>query len=261
MMKFTLRLIFQILFFLCVTSCIPKEKSEEVKPHKKDLFISANKAEYIVNKAIKSHGGELYNKASYVFTFRNKEYTFTNNGGNYKYTVEDKNEKILDVLKNGSFTRFLNGDTLKIAKAEEVKFSEALNSVIYFATLPHKLNDTAVVKSYEGSTTIKGNSYEIVAVTFKEEGGGADFEDQYYYWINKETFTMDYLAYSFKVNGGGVRFRSSYNRRNIGGILFQDYRNYKAERNTPLKELPYLFEQNNLISVSQIETEKIRVMQ
>ena len=72
---------------------------------------------------------------------------------------------------------------------------------------------------------------------------------------------MDYLAYNYKVNGGGVRFRSSYNRRNVGGIIFQDYINYKAEVGTPLKDLPTLYENDKLKEVSRIDTENVKLIQ
>ena len=104
-------------------------------------------------------------------------------------------------------------------------------------------------------------NYDVIEVTFKQEGGGKDFEDQYYYWINKKSHTMDYLAYNYKVNGGGVRFRSSYNRRNVGGIIFQDYINYKAEVGTPLKDLPTLYENDKLKEVSRIDTENVELIQ
>ena len=59
------------------------------------------------------------------------------------------------------------------------------------------------------------------------------------------------------MNGGGVRFRSAYNSRNVGGIIFQDYVNYKAEMGTPLGDLPKLFEQGRLKELSKIDTENV----
>ena len=132
-----------------------------------------------------------------------------------------------------------------------------LNSVIYFAKLPHKLGDASMNKSYEGSATIKGKNYEVIKVPFNQEGGGTDFEDEYYYWVNKDTNLIDYLAYNYQTNGGGVRFRVAYNPGKVGGIYFQDYVNYKAEFGTALKELPQLFEADSLKQLSLIETENI----
>jgi len=143
--------------------------------------------------------------------------------------------------------------TIKEANA----ISGGLNSVIYFATLPHKLNDKAANVAYIGQKKVKNVLYEVIEVTFDKEGGGKDYDDEFYYWINNETNLIDYLAYNYQVGTGGVRFRSAYNKRNIAGITFQDYINYKAPLGTPLSELPSLYERDKLIELSRIETENI----
>lgn len=219
-----------------------------------------SKADSIINKAIESHGGELYKKANYSFIFREKKYTFKNDNANYFYSVETNTNdslKIVDKTENGNFERSINGKHIKLSQKEIDNFSNSLNSVIYFTTLPYKLNDQSVNKEYIGETFIKKQEYHIIKVTFNKEGGGKDYDDQYYYWINKTGNTVDYFAYNYKVNGGGVRFRSFYNRKNIDGIIFQDYINWKAENKTPLDSLPILFENNKLIKASIIENTQI----
>jgi hypothetical protein len=61
------------------------------------------------------------------------------------------------------------------------------NSVIYFATLPYKLQDASVTKTFVEEATIKGKRYWSYKVTFGQDGGGKDFDDEYMYWINKDT--------------------------------------------------------------------------
>ena len=99
--------------------------------------------------------------------------------------------------------------------------------------------------------------YDAIEITFNQQGGGKDYDDVFYYWINKQTQKVDYLAYSYHVNEGGIRFREAYNRRVVGGITFQDYINYEAPLGTPLKELPKLFEENKLKELSRIDMENI----
>ena len=137
------------------------------------------------------------------------------------------------------------------------KYGEALNSVIYFATLPHKLQDASVHKTFVEETTIKGKKYDVIQVTFGQDGGGKDFDDEFHYWINKQTHKIDYLAYNYRTNDGGVRFRSAFNTRVIDGLTFQDYINYEAPLETDLKDLPKLYEQGKLKEVSQILTENV----
>lgn len=217
------------------------------------------KSQIILNETITAHGGDLYNSAQYSFIFRDNNYQFKNDKKNYEYIKSSKkNESIInDVLTNGDLQRTVDGKLIKLSDKEIASGTGAINSVIYFATLPHKLNDEAVNSKYIESTIIKGNNYNVLEITFNKEGGGEDHDDEFYYWINKDTKKIDYLAYSYKVNKGGIRFRSAYNTRVIDGITFQDYVNYEAEVGVPLKSLPALYEMNKLKELSRIKTENI----
>ncbi|AUC16773.1 hypothetical protein BTO06_17195 [Tenacibaculum sp. SZ-18] len=263
-MRFILKFVFLTLLMSGTVSCKSEHKVSKTKEEEKQVVTELSIAEKIVNNTIEAHGGELYDEASYRFSFRNKEYTFINKENEFKYTlkkVSNKKDTVLDILENGVFTRRVNGKQVSLSEEDASKYGESLNSVVYFATLPHKLNDSAVKKLYKGEIEIKGENYDVIEVTFKQEGGGKDFEDKYYYWINKKSHKMDYLAYTYKVNGGGVRFRSSYNRINVGGIIFQDYINYKAEVGTYLKDLPVLYENDKLKEVSRINIENINLIE
>ena len=161
------------------------------------------------------------------------------------------------ILKNGRFSHTKNGVETELSKKDITIYTEDVNSVVYFATLPYKLGDRAVNKTYHESTIIKGQEYDVIAVDFDQEGGGIDYEDKFMYWINSETKTIDYLAYSYETNVGGVRLRTAYNPRTIDGIRFQDYVNYKVEQGTPLAEIPGLFEKGELEELSRIITEDV----
>ncbi len=223
---------------------------------------STPEAATLLQNTIEAHGGIRYETAHFAFVFRDKNYTFKNNKGEYTYTsaYQKGGHGYRDILANNSFARSQNGVQQELTAKQKSVYGQGVNSVIYFATLPHKLNDPAVNLSYEGSTTISNKSYEILKVTFDEEGGGQDFEDTYFYWINADTKLIDFLAYNYKVNGGGVRFREAYNPRRVGGILFQDYINYKAPIGTPLATLPQMWENKQLKELSRIDTEKIRAI-
>ncbi len=220
---------------------------------------TSSKEQILLNETIAAHGGDLYDQAHYTLNFRKKKYTFKNEKGRYKYTVKSTKDgdEIYDILENGRLTRTINGSEVSLSNKDIAKYSEALNSVIYFATLPHKLNDKAVTKTYEGTTMIRGVHYDILGITFKQEGGGTDFDDNFHYWIHHETKTVDYLAYSYSTNEGGVRFRSAYNPRTVDGIRFQDYINYEAPIGTALKDLPSLYEKDSLKELSRIISEEI----
>ena len=245
--------------FFCSAQQTTSEKNVLNEKETTPNVTNASKAELILEKTINSHGGDLYSTANYSFIFRGDTYSFKNDNEHFEYSKQSKKEKtvIQDFLKNDKLIRVVNGDTIKLSAPKIKRATGALNSVIYFATLPHKLNDKAVNATYVGETVIKNESYTVINITFNQENGGDDFEDQFHYWINTKTNKIDYLAYNYQVNGGGVRFRSAYNKRVIDGVTFLDYINYKAKADTALKDLPKLYEAGELKELSKIKTENI----
>lgn len=257
------------LLFLCFTvatiSCnnktTPKRSSGAVEEqqgseHKPEKL---PKAEQLLLETFRAHGGDLYHTASYSFQFRDKLYVFVHDHGGYLYSVShnENGNAILDELNNGTFSRKINGRPTELTEKEISKYTEALNSVVYFATLPHKLRDKAVNKTYGGKTTIQGKNYDILEITFDQEGGGKDHDDEFRYWIDTDTKHIRYLAYRYSSNDGGVRFRSAYNPRMVSGIRFQDFINYEAPVGTPLDSLPGLYEAGKLKELSKIETANV----
>ncbi|MFB9054846.1 DUF6503 family protein [Formosa undariae] len=258
--------LFLIVFSIgALTSCNSKNKKTETKTvtenvaSTQETSTSLSESEKIINETILAHGGDLYNTANYSFVFRKNTFQFKNNHSEYVYskTYEKEGSEIIDVLDNGSFSRMINGKAVELSDKDIASGTGSINSVIYFTTLPYKLNDEAVNSKLMESTSIKGEQYETIQVTFNEDGGGEDHDDEYYYWINKNTKKIDYLAYNYSVNKGGVRFRTAFNKRVVDGITFQDYINYEAEVGTPLKDLPMLFEANKLKELSEIKTENV----
>lgn len=219
-------------------------------------------AQRIIDKTIEQHGGELYKHSRISFTFRDINYIAEHEYGRFMYqrTMSDSAGTIVDKLMNNGFQRMVDGNMVELNDDDRSAYLNALNSVIYFALLPYKLNDAAVIKEYLGKTIIKGESYYEIQVNFKEDGGGKDHEDIFMYWIHTDNYTMDYLAYRFHINGGGTRFREAYNVRTVNGIRFADYNNYGGpEMETPLQEYDDLFEKGELEKVSEINLKNIEV--
>jgi hypothetical protein len=219
-------------------------------------------AQAIIDKAINTTCHGMCDTADVAFVFRDKEYRSKRNNGDFVFsrTMKDSINTTVDALSNNGFTRRVQGAIVKVSDSLVGPISGGVNSVHYFAQLPYGLNAPAVIKELFGETHIKEKPYYVIGVTFKQEGGGVDFDDKFVYWIHKETFTVDYLAYSYSTNGGGIRFREAYNPRVLGGIRFVDYNNYKPEGlTTPLKALAPIFEANKLTLLSKIELENISV--
>lgn len=212
----------------------------------------------IINRAIKKHGGKHYQNASYTYKFRNHEYVYHRNEGSYRYERYNPKTQFRDILTNNGLSRYKQDEQIELTTKDRDKYAESVNSVNYFTFLPYFLHDQAVNHRLLGTTEILGKTYFEIEVTFDKEGGGKDHDDIYMYWIHSDDFTVDYLAYSFHVNGGGVRFRSAYNRRNIDGIIFQDYINHKHDKNTAVSKLDELYQSGSLTELSRIELTDIR---
>ncbi len=219
-------------------------------------------AQAIVSKSIEVHGGDLYENSNIEFSFRNRDYKIHRDGGifNYERIFTDSLGTFHDFLNNDFFAREIGGQHFRLTDADSLAQANSLNSVIYFAILPYLLNDPAVYKTMLDDVEIDGETYYKIKVSFSPEGGGVDFEDEYVYWFNKESFTLDFLAYSFHVNGGGTRFRKAINRREINGITFQDYENYTAETEVEnIANFDELFMNQSLKEVSIIDLKNIVV--
>lgn len=224
---------------------------------------SLDSSQLIVDLAIAAHGGERYANSLIEFDFRDRHFKVTRRGGSYAYErsgVDNLGRAVKDVLTNVGFHHEINGQHSFLSPADSIKYVNDLNSVVYFALLPYYLNDRAVQKQYLGKTTVKGEPYYKIRVSFQPDGGGKDHEDLYTYWIHAKKYTMDYLAYAFQVDGGGARFRQAYNARNINGIRFADYANFKPKTDSrDVAGFDRLFENGGLTEVSKVEMSEIKV--
>lgn len=233
------------------------------------LFLSCNtsegktEGEKIIEKSIEASGGENYENAEIEFTFRNREYKSKRNGEMFRLEriVKDSTGNIThDILSNEGLIRYINDKVATVPDSMVTRISDGVNSVHYFVQLPFVLNSPAANKELLGEDEVDCENYYEVKVTFREEGGGTDHHDEFLYWIHKENFTVDYLAYKFFTNNGGIRFRKAVNRRTIEGIRFVDYQNYETDDlSTPLRDLDSLYHAGKLEFFSNIKTENISV--
>ena len=118
----------------------------------------------------------------------------------------------------------------------------------------------AVHSELLGEIKIEEATYWTIKVYFSEEGGGEDYQDEYRYWINQDTYEIDYLAYNYNTEGGGIRFRKAINKKRVKGILFQDYQNFRpSNKFESLDSLPQIYEEGLLSQISLIENKNIIV--
>lgn len=215
-------------------------------------------AQQIIDKSMVASGANKVKNSKITFNFRDLNYTAIRENG--KFELSRNLDMIKDVLTNDGFKRLIEGSEAEIDEEMRQKITNSVNSVHYFSVLPFGLNDKAVRKKLLPSTTIKDKEYYKIEVSFDENGGGEDFEDIFIYWIGKQDFLIDFLAYSYHTNGGGKRFRVLKEQCSKNGIRFVDYQNYKPlTKEIKLSNLDDAFENNQLKKISEIVLEDIEV--
>ena len=219
-----------------------------------------NPGQTIINQSIAAHGNDAWQGKRISFDFRKFHLVLEQQGGQFRYErtyTDSAGTPIRDILTNNSFTRFRNNKPQTLDTAQIGKYSRAVNSVAYFVLLPFKLVDPAVRADVVGESKLDGQTYDKVRVRFQSEGGGKDYADTFFYWFNRQTHTLDYLAYSEE----GPRFRKAVNPKVVGGIRFQDYINYKGDEKdtTSVGQYDKRYEAHQLPELSRIEQTNIRV--
>ena len=219
-------------------------------------------SDQIIDQSIAAYGWDQRD-FSISFDFRDYNYKLIKKPSFYSYqrTKSIEGICIIDVMTSKNrLRRYENDRPVKLNDSIIELYSNSLNSVMYFFQLPNPLKDDAVISEVLGTTAIFGKKYWSVKVLFNQSGGGKDFKDEYRYWIDQESHLIAFLAYNYLTDGGGTRFRIATNYRKHGGILFQDYINYKPKlRFMSLDSLPILLEKGNLIEISKIKNKNIMV--
>lgn len=189
----------------------------------------------IIDSARVAHGASILENAVVTFDFRGDDYCIRQEQGQFHYRrtyTDSLGRSVAEGLTNDDLYRVVDGDTVSLSASERDDVETTVNSVAYFALLPEPLADPPVRPSYSGRDTIDGVPYHRVKVTFRQEGGGKDWQDVFMYWFRTDTYAMDYLAYAFGLGPDeepGTRFREAYNVRRIEGVRMADYRNYTVD--------------------------------
>jgi hypothetical protein len=188
----------------------------------------ASESDRLIDRTISAHGMERLDNAEVRFSFRGDRFVARRQSNQFRYERHSLDDQgaFVDVLTNEGLHRERNGVRVELTPDEYGRAETTVNSVIYFALLPLPLRDPAVNATIRDDEIVRGTAYHVLDVNFAQDGGGRDWEDTFRYWINRDSGTIDFLAYSFHVNDGGTRFREAFNPRRVNGVLFLDYRNY-----------------------------------
>lgn len=253
-MVFILKALAKLIPLCCIilASCDTKTKQNR-----------GSNVDLIINNCRQVYGSDLINTSNISFRFRDYSYSWAFKDGKriqIRATIDSAGNQVTDYWIGEDFYRLINQDTLDLSKNWIKKYKNSINSVFYFAFLPKALTDQAVHASLLGEVKLKQEPYYKIKVTFSEEGGGDDYQDIFIYWIHREKFKLDYLAYQYFTEGGGMRFRVVKNHHKVGDLIFQDYYNYQPKKEfSNFLVIDSLYINDKLQLVSEIELEDIQV--
>ncbi len=218
-----------------------------------------------VAEAIERHGGSQYERSRVRFTFRDFEFEIERDGGHFRYErryADDQGRPVVEIMDNEGTRMEVGGERVELDPEELRRVETDVNSVVYFSFLPFRLLEPAANHRELGETEIEGEPYRMIEVTFDPDGGGTDWQDRFVHWIHRDENTLDYFAYRYHRDGGGARFRRAVNRREVGGLLIQDFENFRAlqEPVADIAEFGQLLEEGGLELLSLLVLEDVQVM-
>ncbi|NNE34345.1 MAG: hypothetical protein HKN13_03860 [Rhodothermales bacterium] len=196
--------------------------------------VETSEVDRIIERIVNKQGPDLLKRSLVTFKFRDALFTMKRNDGRFSYerVFTDSTGTVHDVLTNSGVSRTINGQPFSLDSAKARSVTVDVNSVVYFASLPYPLADPGVVTRLLPPSTIDGELFNKIEVTFTPEEGGLDYDDRFIYWIDTETDDIRYMAYFYHTDGGGSRFRKAVNIRTVGGIQFADYQNFASVPDT-----------------------------
>lgn len=217
----------------------------------------------LVEEAIEAHGGDEFQRSVIEFGFRGDQLLVARLDDRFRQervSVDSLGTRIREQMTNDGTRVWADGREVELTEDERSTAELRVNSVIYFAFLPHRLDDPAARPRALGEVVVAGEPYNRVEVTFTPDGGGEDWEDRFVYWLHADRGTLDYMAYRYERDGGGTRFRRAINRREVGGVVLQDYENFDGgEEVRELEDYPTLWDEGRLELISLIELENVDV--
>ncbi|CAN5476623.1 hypothetical protein BH23BAC4_BH23BAC4_09280 [soil metagenome] len=241
------------LFFLSITLAVSAcDRSEQ-------------RAQQVVDRAINVHGGDAFERSTVSFVFRGDMFEIRNSPAGDWHVIQttvDSLGTLRYVLHAQGVRAERDGEQVTLSAEESHALETTLNSVSYFALLPYRLNDPAAQKRHVRVDTIRAIEYDLVEVTFDQEGGGRDWEDRFLYWFARDFGTLDFMAYEFQTGDGGTRFRAATNPRRVGPLLITDHVNYTADREgqrARLEEYAHLYEHGAVEYVSNVNLAEVQV--
>ena len=240
-----------------LAACNLPDQGTEVQSINEQIELKQSVSPAWYRRILKAAGNEAYaSRYATAFRFRNATFNLVANAGNYAYVRTQLNSAgntVIDSLTNKGIARYIDGSPTELTPKDSIALFEQVNSVAWFARLPHVLEEPAVRKDFLNLTGA-GQNEVAFRVSFSQDGGGIDFKDSYVFWADTVKNELTKLAYVFYTGKGGVRLRELSEAEMCNGLWLGSWKNYGSPDTTlNLIELPARASRGELPLLSLIE--------
>lgn len=228
-----MRIIVVITFLFFATSC--KEKIVA------DPFSIIDPYE-LLNKMISTYGGTAFNNSTISYDVNGVSYRVKRRDHllNSTLTREANGKTYVATYSNGHIEYFIDGVKQKDDTYKRFFFDVKLDAFIYLNSIPHVLNQNAVIlKTLPDPIKNNGLSFSVIHVSFKD-----DSNNEIYLYVDNTTNLLAFSVEKYGLQQTNPVLKEFRNFRYINGLLFADYSTFSMKEN----ELPIEVYFNNFIN-------------
>jgi len=137
---------------------------------------SADPAAQVIRDAVQVHGGDRFDRIRVEIDFRGDPSSVLYDRGRFQFErrrVDAEGRTEVDRIDNDGASRLVNGAPVQLTTEERATLETQVNSVVYFASLPYRLEDLAVRLRDLGDVELEDRPYPMIEVTSSRKGADA----------------------------------------------------------------------------------------
>jgi len=215
----------------------------------------------LLDKSIEASGGSIFNDSNVSFQIKHRKYQAYRNKHIARFSIETKNlnnEIHKATYANGFPEYFINNEKIPTNPNIQRYVNLRLEAVMYLSGIPHVFKQNGVITTRQEDVVIDEQDYFVLNITFPEGEGLPD--DEFYLYINPETFYVDFYAEKYKLNGNEPTFVRLYNHRIVNSLLFADYYTFSPkEDSTLLSEIHTFYSKKDINERKHVQYTNIEV--
>lgn len=216
--------------------------------------------EELFSKVLIQYGNDYFKNSKIHFWVNDLEYEMNHNDN----IIFNSVTRVVDTIHykatytNGFIEYYINNQKLEDDQYLRKVLDLKLDAFLFLTSIPHTLTTNDVTLTKLEDTNIRKEIYYTLYAKILQEA--PDIYDEFYLYINKETFQIEYQAEKHTLSGARPVFKRYYNHRTIDGINFSDYYTFGILRDTfSLDKMHILYEYANLKEIDNTVLDSINV--